>query len=203
MDSSIFDEIWEKVLIKSAYNVKKLSGKYTQFHQNKKEEIRQSYETYRAFYKSEYLEQKEGSNIDRHKISACLALSILEVKPFETGVSDLQSVSPLSYLPNELWAIEGAQNVMKIFLLVSWKEKRTTEELIKFFSKEEWHYPELQNQKDYLICLLQDLHTFQNVSEKKDFKYALPFLSHLFYFMESWHLSLSGFQYNEKIKEKA
>ena len=196
MESKTVDDLWNKAISGILRKVSSDCCQNMEIDDNMKKSIYDKYLYYRRTHKKRVSQDKI---MDRHKIASCFALSILHVKPLpqiEISNSQLKDKTKvIQYFSNELLSVELAQNIMKIFLAKRWKENKRPESDYKLLLSEAWVYPksylnESDNTPNYLNHFLKDLYYLQQKSQTNNFVSLFPLFSHLFFYMENYHIGI-------------
>ena len=198
MEENTFNSLW-KIFYKNAKIIEKKYSKYISFQDTKKDSLIKHYDEYRIYFKNQYFQN--DTNIDKHKIASCFVCAVLEVQPFQFEESNKNDKFSIEfYVMNEIWGFICGLDIIKHFIGDRFKKENKPQKYIQDCITKKWHFPETtDSQKDkYFTCLLRDLHRWRINKREKRFFNLLPLLSHLFFFMEQYHLEIFDKLYLEK-----
>ena len=193
MKENQFENIWKhhfsKIIENFVKNTDHVSIKDGNVHSLKKD-ILLKYEYYRQEYKKAKFPNKE-SKIDRHKVAAIFVIAFIHSQPIKSNIVPQGNLLyGIEYFPNEILSIKCALILLKLFIVGEFKRHNRPNEHIDRFSKTKWKFPKCKlSEGEYLINLIRDLYATRIHSKSDNFSYLIPYLSHIFFFLEYFHLS--------------
>jgi len=115
MERDTYDKIWN-IITDTAISLKNDAKKSNViFIDIQRDEIYNRYQEFRDFIKEKHME-KSAFRIDRHKVAACMACAIMQVRPMNISRKDpVASDMRLAHFANECLAFFTALSIMKAF----------------------------------------------------------------------------------------
>ena len=174
MEQGVFIKIWNKTFIPHAKNISQVLDLpfHHQSFQEKQTEVYEKYEQYKESFKE--LKSKPEQRNDRHKITASILLSIIEVKPMSMSLTIQKEMPPKHRLVNEIYAVNTALQVLVDFSKGVSKNQKAWEEKLNF--------PKTSDNTHYLIYLVKTIWR-----DQRNKKFSIELLSNLLFYIEAYH----------------
>ena len=180
MTKDIYKKFYDDIILPSVNKITGSGERYEYDNDILIKTIYTDYENYRKRYKDAF-NFDNNERIDRHKVCACISLSILNNLPIKNAGD---------YLLNECLAVDVGIKILKRFNFTERYKKDST--LAKKIFNTDWDIvPIIKSDesysKEYLKLLGYCRADFQEYKQGS-FAVYISFLSHLFFYFESWAL---------------